>query len=366
MALKAVSSGEKISNVESWRVAVAVPVHSKKDYVFAGYATRIPFARFWWNEPAAVLIGRLAVVVALSVIVCYGLSVYITSPILGLQSATRRFAKGELSARAGAAVTRRKDEMGALANSFDNMAERIGSLLNLQRQLVGDISHELRSPLARLTLSIEMTKTMSGPEAEQLLARMEREVGILNGMIGQLLNLSELESGIMSLSPVQINLKEMVEIIAGDADFEAQSAGKKVRLGDTAGCWIFGNNSLLHSAVENVVRNAVRYTKPGTEVALSIVSVARDGGRYAELTVTDQGGGVPEADLENIFRPFYRVSTSRDRKSGGTGLGLHITERAVRIHNGQVRAENVEGGLRVTITLPLNGVVAGLPKEQSL
>ena len=289
--------------------------------------------------------------VIFSGIICYMLARHLTKPIIKLREATRRIAAGDLSVRVGASMARRRDELSDLANDFDLMASRVEELLNAQRNLLRDISHELRSPLARLNVALELCRRKFGPEAEKPLARIERESGRLEEMIGQLLTLNVVESGLSEAERSVIDIEALIQEVAGDAMFEAEGQGRSVVLDVQSGGFIRGNRELLHRAVENVVRNAVRYTKEGTAVELSLcVDQER-----ARIKVRDHGEGVPEASLSKLFQPFYRVAEDRNRQTGGVGLGLAISETAVRFHHGEIRAENApQGGLIVEIILPLN------------
>ena len=280
---------------------------------------------------------------------CYGLARYLTSPVTKLRKATREFAGGNLGARVGPTMGSRRDELVSLAADFDEMAEKIQSLVESQRRLLGDISHELRSPLARLNVALELARQRSGVEATSALERIQREAEILNEMIGQLLALTRLESGAEEIRKVELDLEPLVREIVKDADFEARARNRSVRFESSEHCTIVGNEQLLRRAVENIVRNAVQYTAEGTEVKVNLTCLDA----ASEITVRDHGAGVPEKALAEIFRPFYRVDEARDREAGGVGLGLAIAERAVRLHGGSVAATNQRtGGLVITIRLP--------------
>ena len=286
-------------------------------------------------------------------LVCFLLARYVTAPVVRLRAATHRLAEGDLTARAGAMRTGRHDELAELVRDFDSMAERIETLVNAQSRLLNDISHELRSPLARLNVALGLARQRTGPEAAATLDRIEREANRLNELIGRLLMLARLEEGDASAGKVRVRLDELVRDITEDAEFEAQ--GRNCRVACTAAepCEVLGNPAVLRSAVENVVRNALRYTGEGTEVAVRLDCEDRPGGRNALIRVTDSGPGVPEEALDKLFRPFYRIADARERQTGGVGLGLSITERAVRLHGGSVRAMNRPGGgLLVEIRLP--------------
>lgn len=300
-------------------------------------------------------IFHLLAIILLGGLFCYGLARYLTSPVTKLRAATRELAAGNLSARVGPTLGGRRDELASLAADFDEMAEKIQSLVDSQRRLLGDISHELRSPLARLNVALELARQRSGAEATSALERIELEAETLNEMIGQLLTLTRLESGTEQIRKNEFDLALLVRAIVEDADFEARSRQRSVKLECSASCAIVGNEQLLRRAVENVVRNAVQYTASGTEVEVKLAGGEQ---HSAVITVRDHGAGVPESELAEIFLPFYRVDDARDREAGGVGLGLAITERAVRLHGGKVEARNaLNSGLVVKILLPLKQTV---------
>ena len=290
---------------------------------------------------------RLVGLLLTAIVVCFALAWYLTSPLGKLREATRKLAGGDLTSRVARRVGRRRDEFADLARDFDNMAARIESLIDSQQILTRDISHELRSPLARLNVALELAKKRSTPESGALLDRIENESNRLNEMISRILTLSRLESGGDDYSKTRLNFADLVRDIAADAEFEASGKGKSVVAKEIDECSVKGNEDLLRSAIDNVVRNAVRYTGDATKVD---VSLKTDNG-HAVLKVRDHGGGVPQNELENLFRPFYRVGEARERKTGGTGLGLAIAQRAVAVHGGTISAENVGDGLEVSIVL---------------
>lgn len=284
---------------------------------------------------------------------CYWLARYLTAPVKKLRIATQELARGNLSARVGRSGGRR-DELVSLGSDFDLMAEQIEALVQAQNRLLGDISHELRSPLARLNVALELARQRSGAEAASALARIQREAENLNEMIGQLLTLTRLQTGAREIQKSGFDLCRLVREIADDAQFEAQSANRAVKLEGDATCSFTGNEQLLRRAIENVVRNAVHYTpeRSSVEIAVRQAAVETNHDTIA-ISVRDHGPGVPDTALEEIFRPFYRVDDARDREAGGVGLGLAIAERAIQLHGGTVSAANApDGGLIVTITLP--------------
>lgn len=290
---------------------------------------------------------RLGGILFTAVLLCYLLALYLTSPIRKLRKATHQLARGDLAARVDPSVGRRRDELADLARDFDEMAERIEMLITTQRRLNTDISHELRSPLARLNVALEIAKQRANPESMPILNRIEGESERLNEMIGRLLVLAKLESGAAEVERVRVDLSELVRDVAADAQFEAEAKGKYVDVTNIEPCAVLGSENLLRSAIENVLRNAVRYTAEGTSVDVSLVS--RNGN--AILQISDHGGGVPDAELANLFRPFYRVGEARERQTGGMGLGLAIADRAVKAHKGTITARNVNGGLQIEIGL---------------
>lgn len=305
--------------------------------------------------PRGMPVPGLIIAVISSGLVCYLLSWYLTKPVVRLRAATRRLAAGDLSARSGAPTSRRHDEVAGLMRDFDAMAERLESLVKAQSRLLNDISHELRSPLARLNVALGLARQRSGEQSAEMLERIELEASRLNELIGRILTLARLEDGQQKVPPTPVPLDELVLNVAEDAEFEAQQRNCHVRCTIPEGDWdVRGNASLLHSAIENVVRNAIRYTREGTGAEIELQRIDGPSGPEARVRVTDCGPGVPEGALEKLFQPFYRLDDARGRLTGGVGLGLSITERAVRFHGGRVAASNrAEGGLMLEICIPL-------------
>ncbi|HLJ87661.1 MAG TPA: ATP-binding protein [Candidatus Angelobacter sp.] len=303
---------------------------------------------------------RLTVSILIAGLVCYLLARYLTSPLKKLQGTVQTFAEGNLDVRVGPELGGRKDEVADLGREFDHMAERIGALISSQKRLLADISHELRSPLARLSVALELARKNSNEKSVAALNRIEQESERLNGLVGQLLALTRLESGAEKVPPETVMLEELVQEIVDDADFEAQSLKRSVNVLELEACRVKGSTELLRSAIENVVRNAVRYTSEGTSVEVALQWRLDT----AVLLVHDHGPGVPEGELKHIFEPFYRVSEARERWSGGTGLGLSIAERTVKLHEGSIVAQNSSTGLLVTIRLPLAPNQNGIQPSQ--
>lgn len=297
----------------------------------------------------------ILIAVLSSGLVCSVLAKYLTTPIVKLRAATQRLAAGDLTARAGVPRAHRHDEMAELVRDFDLMAGRLENLVNAQNRLLTDISHELRSPLARLNVALELARQRSGSEASSALQRIDRESSRLNDLIGRLLTVARLESGESTIENAPVNLGDLVREVVKDASFEAQSRRCQIDCDIAEECVVSGEYGLLQSAVENVVRNAMRYTDEGTHVDVRLECERSSTENSAVLRVTDCGPGAPEESLTQLFRPFYRIDDSRERGTGGAGLGLSITERAVRLHAGTVKASNrAQGGLMIEIRLPIN------------
>jgi two-component system sensor histidine kinase CpxA len=230
------------------------------------------------------------------------------------------------------------------------MAERLEVLIGAQQRLISDVSHELRSPLTRLKLALDLARSDSHTASLPALDRIEREAERLSGLVGMLLTLSRLEAGESLPETSMVHLPDLLAEIAADVEIEAQSRGCSIELDRMQECWIEGNQELLRSAFENVVRNAIRYTEPATAVRISTQCEANE----VRIVVQDHGPGVPESELNNVFKPFYRVDASRERRTGGVGLGLAIAERSIKLHNGKIRAGNLkQGGFQIEISLPL-------------
>jgi two-component system, OmpR family, sensor histidine kinase CpxA len=312
--------------------------------------------------PRGMPIPGVIIGVITSGLVCYFLAWYLTKPIVRLRAATRQLAAGDLTARSGAPASKRRDEVAGLVRDFDAMAERLEMLVKAQSRLLNDISHELRSPLARLNVALGLARQRAGVESTDMLDRIELEASRLNELIGRILTLARLEDGEQRVPQTPVPLGELVAGVAEDAEFEAQERHCHVHTVIPEGDWgVRGNDSLLHSAVENVVRNAIRYTQEGSSVEIELTGEKRPGGAEAVLRVSDSGPGVPEDALGKLFEPFYRLDDARGRLTGGVGLGLAITERAVRFHGGKVSAFNrAGGGLMVEIRLPLSSGGPGI------
>lgn len=304
------------------------------------------------GRPRVIAVPLLSAALA-GAVVCLLLARYLAAPIACLRRATLAYAGGDFSHRVGPTLGRRRDEIVDLAFALDHMAERLDTLMRAQRTLLRDVSHELRSPLARVQAALGLARQRGGAAAEAELDRIERETERLNEMIGQILSLSRADAdGAAALRPEPLAMEELLQDLVADADLEAGARQGTVKLEAPAPVHVEGDPALLHSALENVLRNAIRHTAEGTEVTVSLLAGA-EAGTGCTIRIEDRGPGVPEEMLAQIFQPFVRVGEARDRHSGGYGLGLAIAERAVRAHGGSIHAESrAEGGLVVVIRLP--------------
>ena len=292
---------------------------------------------------------RLTLAIIISGLICALLARFLTRPITRLRTAAQKIAAGDLKARA-ANGRPQLDEVGQLVKDFDYMADRLEILIGAQQRLISDVSHELRSPLTRLKLALDLARGDSPQGMSPALDRIEREAERLSMLVGMLLTLSRLEAGDTQPESTMVHLPDLLAEISADAEIEAHSRHCTLELERMPECWIEGNEDLLRSAFENVVRNAIRYTEPGTPVRISATADERE----VRVVVQDHGPGVPESELDKVFKPFYRVDTSRERRTGGVGLGLAIAERAIRLHNGKITAGNLkQGGFQIQISLPL-------------
>jgi two-component system sensor histidine kinase CpxA len=295
---------------------------------------------------------RLGVVLLVAGLFCFVLARHIAAPIDRLRSATRHIANEQLATRIDRSVLHRRDELGDLGRDFNRMADRIEDLVTAQRHLLSDVSHALRSPLARLNVALGLARRHSTAAASEHLDRIEHETERLNTLIGQLLTMARVDSGVDSERRTLFDLAGIVDEVAMDADYEARQRRCRVEVAARPECLVEGAPDMLRGAIENVVRNAVRHTADGTSVEIAIGIRPRDNRQWAFVEVRDHGAGVPNSAIDRLFVPFCRVNgvDSPD----GTGLGLAITRRIFEVHGGTAHAANApEGGFIVTLELPL-------------
>jgi two-component system sensor histidine kinase CpxA len=283
-------------------------------------------------------------IVIATVVFCYILAVQLASPLRTLEHTVERFGRGDLGVRAAA---NRRDEFGKLARAFNVMADRIETLLTAERRLLQDVSHELRSPLARLEFAVELARTSA--DRDRSLDRIKKEAERLSTLVSELLQVTRAENDPESRNLDEIALANLVRDVVEDSAVESEARNCDIRFSASEAVSVHGDRELLRRAVENVVRNAIRYAPQGTAVEVKLERKLES----AVISVRDYGPGVPEESLSSLFKPFFRVEADRNRNSGGgVGLGLSIAERAVLVHQGVIRARNADPGLLVEIELP--------------
>jgi len=293
---------------------------------------------FWSLTPYYLMI--VAAVGAL----CWALAFNIASPLRRLVRIVERFGHGDLNVRASLG---RRDEIGELAQAFDQMAERIATLLSAEHRLLQDVSHELRTPLARMSFAAELIRTAQDREAA--VARLKREIDRLSLLVGTLLQMTSAEGDPDTRNREEVVLNDLLSEIARDCTMEAEVRQCDLKFTSNGTVKELGDRELLRRAIENIVLNAIHYAPQGSPVEISIETKPA----AAIIRVRDYGPGVPDDALAKIFQPFFRVDNSRASSTGGVGLGLAIARRAVALHNGRIWAENVRPGLAVHIELPI-------------
>lgn len=282
-------------------------------------------------------------VIGAVVALCYVLARHLTAPLRGMEHAVERFGQGDFTARLHA---ERRDELGRLARTLNHMGERIQSLLEGQRTLLHDVSHELRSPLTRLGLAVELAH--SGSDRDRALDRIQTEADRLNALVGELLTLSRIDSQMSVPERSAVRLDEILEELQDICSLEASRRRCRLVLDCQKPITFEANKELLRRAVENVIRNALRHAPHDSDVTVTAVQNEHE----TRIAVRDRGPGVPAESLNRIFEPFYRVDQDRNRETGGSGLGLAIARRAVDSHRGGILARNASPGLEIEIRLP--------------
>ncbi|PLX69079.1 MAG: hypothetical protein C0603_04165 [Denitrovibrio sp.] len=274
---------------------------------------------------------------------------YFSKPLLTLSKAVKRISEGDFSVRVAEELNR-KDEIGQLGKDFDIMAAKLQHIRNTKEATLRNLSHELRSPLTRLRLSLELARAKAGDNATQALDRIELESDRLNEMIGQLLEISRIKST-ENLEKETFGIKSAIQIVLSDGYFEANETGKNLTYSEDAEYFIHGNQALLISCFENIIRNAIKYSSSKVDVKVGCED------SFIVVSISDDGTGVADEHLSEIFKPFYRVQADRDRKTGGIGLGLAIAKTIVDAHNGYINAINNQyEGLTIEVRLPIDSV----------
>ncbi|MBS1805117.1 MAG: HAMP domain-containing protein [Acidobacteria bacterium] len=311
----------------------------------------------WYGDLAHFAFPQLLVAVAVGGLTTFALVMIFTRPVIHLREAARQLAIGRLDARAKESrklSALHADEFDALVHDFNHMAERLESLVNAQKMLLRDVSHELRSPLARASVALELARDDADSTMTTHLDRIQRETERLNQLIGQLLTLSSMEANEEEVGFERIVLNKLVEEIVSDANYEAHQRNCSVKFDRGEELEIVGRRELIYRAVENVVRNAIRFTEEGTAVEIRTTAVADGTRKLASVQVSDHGPGIPDKEIESIFRPFYKVDQARSPQKGGFGVGLAIADRSVKLHKGDLRAFNrASGGLTIEMRFPI-------------
>ncbi len=277
-------------------------------------------------------------------VLCWLASVAVVSPIRRIAASIALFGRGNLSVRVH---SRRQDEIGQLGGSFNQMAERLQRMIVSERRLLADISHELRSPLARLKFAVKLARTSTDSDAA--LDRIDRDVNRIASLVAGIVEITVVEGDPEAQGTEIVRIGDVVDEVIHDSTLEAEVRGCRIALCGSSTGEIVGNRELLRRALENVMRNAIRYSPEQSTVDVSLV----EDSDAANIAVRDYGPGVPEGTLTRIFDPFFRVEEARDALGGGSGLGLSIAKRAVHVHHGTITAENASPGLRVQISVPL-------------
>jgi two-component system sensor histidine kinase CpxA len=335
-------------------VATSIKGGSGREYVFflkSRYTSKVTVLNWLFPGPTTV---------AVSCAVTLVFAVLLTLPLRRLRTATRQIAMGNLDVRVpmrhrmirfGRAVI--DDDLDRLALDFNHMAERLQGLVRAQHLLLRDVSHELRSPLARLSVALELSRREGNGQMQNHLDRIEREAQRLNDLIAQLLSLSYMEITQEIRDATIVSLSDLVRDVLPNVQYEASLRGCHITAMMGQNCVVRGDARLLESALENILRNALRYTPENGVIEVDLTQTESDQQKIAELSVCDRGPGVPAEELDAILRPFYRVDSSRQSKTGGFGVGLAIADRAVRLHGGSIVAANrPDGGLVVRMRFP--------------
>ncbi|MDQ6997518.1 MAG: ATP-binding protein [Mariprofundus sp.] len=349
---QAQSTQHQVTLIEPPRLALALPLQGKNgNYIWIATTQLTPdeMRQTGSNMKLMQLLIALFTITAVSML----LTRMLTRPIRSLQTTSELLGHGQLDARVETSVSERNDELGDLARTINQMADRLDALINSHKQLLRDISHELRSPLARLQVALELARNESKGSADTELDRIGLEAERINQLIGEVLTLARFEQGGVNLDMEALQLDELLDEIIADACFEALTVGKEINWDKGQPCSIQADYLWIARAFDNVIRNAIRYTESSVDIAMHVTS------QSATIMIRDHGPGVPETALPQLFEPFFRVSDARERykqtNSSGYGLGLAIASRAIALQGGTIHAKNhPEGGLKIEIRLPFS------------
>jgi two-component system sensor histidine kinase CpxA len=314
-----------------------VLVHASADDRFRLIVIAPPPFNIWTFVPYYVLI---LVTVAF---LCWLLALGIVRPLQRVAAAVSRFGRGDLSTRV---TIDRRDEIGQLAHAFDDMADRIQTLVSAEKRLLQDISHELRSPLARLNIAIELAR--DAPDRQAATDRLQKESDRLTALVGSLIEVTRGEGDPAARRMERLSPAEIVAPVVEGCVLEASARGCRIAVHDTATTLVSGDAELLRRAVENVLRNAIRYAPRHSEITVDSLDTKTG----VAIIIRDRGPGVPETMIPKLVEPFFRADEARGAANGGVGLGLSIAHRAIQLHRGSLVAENAHPGLRVTLTIP--------------
>ncbi|GHE89665.1 ATP-binding protein [Thalassotalea profundi] len=324
-----------IDNIE-YQLYIAAKDHNPH---FSSYLMQLPA----W--------ARIIIPIIVSMLLAWLLARSLSNPLLKIKSAAAEIGNGKLTTRIAKKTTNRSDELGDLSRSFNQMAEKLEQNINAHQRLLGDVSHELRSPMTRLQMAIGLSlQSIDNKDAlTSHLARCELEVSRLDDMIAEVLSLSRLENTLQNLTLQSCDLCALLTSCITDCQYIANEKSITISATMPAKCIIQADNKLITSALSNIITNAVKYSHEHStiEVLMSVNEL------MVTIQVVDTGPGVPEESISQLFQPFYRVENARDRGTGGTGLGLAIAQQAILAHNGSIYANNnAPSGLTVTLTLP--------------
>jgi two-component system sensor histidine kinase CpxA len=344
--------------LEDSSIAVSEAKTPKADYLLVAEFVPPPLSE---RVPGDIL-WTLKLGTIVSLFMCLVIAHYLSKPIERLRNATNELARGNLDIRVSHYIGNRRDEIAELVRDFDSMAGELRNLIQSERNLLSGVSHELRSPIARIRLALTLARSGDASERQEMLDRIEQDTIQLDSMLEQILTVARLESGQHKPKFENVSLSDIVETVLHDARFEATALGADITFTGDSDIYLRGDAGLLRSAIENVVRNAVFYSGEGGHIEIDL---RRENGT-ASLSVRDNGPGVPEESLPLLFKPFYRVDNARGTNTGGMGLGLAIVRNAVAAHGGTVNAHNIyPHGLQIDVNLPVAAAAAATPQAPS-